>query len=123
MQPFRGGRLAALWSAAMRPESLYRLFTPVTALKGVGPRVAPLLERVAGPIVRDVLFLAPQSVVKRERAKAAEAREGAHQTFLVTIEQHQRPRRQNLPWKIRAFDDTGFITLVYFAGHGPHFER
>jgi ATP-dependent DNA helicase RecG len=29
----------------------------------------------------------------------------------------------NLPWKIRVFDDTGFLTLIYFKGHGPHLER
>ena len=107
----------------MRPEILFPLFAPVTALKGVGSRVAPLLERVAGPRVRDVLFLAPQAIVRREPAKATHAAEGAVQTFMVTIESHQRPARANLPWKIRAFDDTGFINLVFFKGHGPHLER
>ena len=47
----------------MRPEILFPLFAPVTTLKGVGPRVAPLLEKLAGPIVRDVLFLKPHTVV------------------------------------------------------------
>src|SRR5471030_265728 len=108
---------------AMRPEILFPLFAPVTALKGVGSRVAPLLERVAGPRVRDLLFLGPQALVRRQPAKAARAAEGLVQTFVVTIESHQRPARANLPWKIRAFDDTGFINLVFFKGHGPHLER
>jgi ATP-dependent DNA helicase RecG len=107
----------------MRPQILYPLFAPVTSLKGVGPRFAPLLERVAGTKVRDVLFLAPQSLVSRRPAKAADAREGEHQTFVVTIEAHLKPGRAGRPWKIRVFDDTGFITLVWFAGHGPHLER
>jgi len=51
----------------MRPEILFPLFAPITSLKGVGPRVAPLLERVAGPIVRDVLFLKPHAIVRRTR--------------------------------------------------------
>jgi ATP-dependent DNA helicase RecG len=108
---------------AMRPEILFPLFAPVTALKGVGSRVAPLIERVAGPRVRDVLFVSPQALVRRQPAKAARAAEGLVQTFIVTIESHQRPARANLPWKIRAFDDTGFINLVFFKGHGPHLER
>ncbi|MEO8927472.1 MAG: ATP-dependent DNA helicase RecG [Caulobacteraceae bacterium] len=107
----------------MRPEILFPLFAPVTALKGVGSRVAPLLERVAGPRVRDVLFVCPQALVRRQPAKAARAMEGLVQIFTVTIESHQRPARANTPWKIRAFDDTGFITLVFFKGHGPHLER
>ena len=49
----------------MRPEILFPLFAPITSLKGVGPRVAPLLAHVAGPRVRDALFLSPQSLIRR----------------------------------------------------------
>ncbi|HZZ89162.1 MAG TPA: ATP-dependent DNA helicase RecG, partial [Caulobacteraceae bacterium] len=107
----------------MRPEILFPLFAPVTALKGVGPRVAPMLEKVAGPLVRDVLFLTPQSLVRRELATAAEAREGEEQTFVVQIEAHQRPGRAGHPWKIRTFDGTGFISLVFFRMQGPRLEQ
>ncbi|MFI4973949.1 MAG: ATP-dependent DNA helicase RecG [Caulobacterales bacterium] len=107
----------------MRPQILYPLFAPVDSLRGVGPRVAPLLEKLAGDKVRDLLFLAPQNLVRRRPAKAAHAVENEVQTLTVTIEAHLRPPRQGLPWKIRAFDDTGFITLVFFKGLGPHLER
>jgi ATP-dependent DNA helicase RecG len=107
----------------MRPESLFPLFAPVASLKGVGPRVAPLLERVAGPLVRDLLFLAPHALIRRRPAKAATALEGEVQTLRLTIAAHERPGRSSAPWKIRAFDDTGFMTLVFFKGHGPHLER
>jgi ATP-dependent DNA helicase RecG len=106
----------------MRPESLFPLFAPVATLKGVGPRVAPLLERLAGPRVRDVLFLGPQSLIRRRAAQAASAIEGEVQTLIVTIESHQKPARPNHPWKIRAFDDTGSVTLIYFKTHGPYLE-
>jgi ATP-dependent DNA helicase RecG len=95
----------------------------VASLKGVGPRVAPLLERVAGPLVRDLLFLAPHSLIRRRDAKAASVSEGEVQTLRLTIASHEPPGRPKAPWKIRAFDDTGFITLVFFKGHGPHLER
>ncbi len=55
----RHGRLADIEGARrqrqsamiprMRPEILFPLFAPVTSLKGVGPRVAPLLEKLALP--------------------------------------------------------------------------
>ena len=35
----------------MRPEILFPLFAPITSLKGVGSRVAPLLERGCIPQV------------------------------------------------------------------------
>src|SRR5260221_11347644 len=106
----------------MRPEILFPLFSSVTTLKGVGPKISPLVEKVAGPTVRDLLFLQPQSFVRRTPAKAAKAMEGEVQTFTVTIEAHLKPHRANQPWKIRVFDDTGFLTLIYFKGHGPHLE-
>ena len=59
--------------AAMRPEILYPLFAEIGALKGVGPRVAPLLAKLAGPHVRDVAFLAPHSVIHRVPATVASA--------------------------------------------------
>ncbi len=107
----------------MRPEILFPLFAPVTALKGVGPRVAPLVERLAGPVVRDLLFLAPQGLVRRTPGKIARAGDGDVVTFEVVIESHQKPRRLGQPWRVRTFDDTGFVSLVWFKGHGPHLER
>ncbi|OYX97124.1 MAG: hypothetical protein B7Y78_02410, partial [Caulobacter sp. 35-67-4] len=73
----------------MRPEILFPLFTPVSTLKGVGPRVAPLVERLAGPIVRDVLFTVPTSVIRRIATTVDRAVDGQVQTFIVSIDAHQ----------------------------------
>ena len=106
----------------MRPEILFPLYAPITTLKGVGPRVAPLLEKVAGPIVRDVAFLAPHSIVRRRPAQAGSAVEGEVQTFTVTIEAYVRPRGA-APWRVRTFDGTGFLTLAYFGDVGSGMEK
>jgi ATP-dependent DNA helicase RecG len=106
----------------MRPEILFPLFAPIKTLKGVGERVAPLLEKVAGPIVRDVAFLKPHSVIRRHPAQAGDAVEGEVQTFEVTIESYARPRTPAQPWKVRTFDETGFLTLTYFGGVGAGLE-
>ncbi|HWE46191.1 MAG TPA: ATP-dependent DNA helicase RecG [Caulobacteraceae bacterium] len=102
----------------MRPEILFPLFAPVTTVKGVGPKIAPAVERVAGPLVKDLLFTPPQGLVVRDPATVAAAREGAVQTFDVVIDQHLKPGRAGLPYKIRAHDDTGFIHLVFFKVFG-----
>lgn len=107
----------------MRPEVLFPLFGAITTLKGVGDRVAPLLAKVAGPLVRDVVFSPPTSVVVRQTATAAHLVEDAVQTLTVTVESHQKPGRPGQPWKIRAFDDTGFVHLVFFKGIGAHLEQ
>ena len=108
--------------AAMRPEILYPLFAPIDTLKGVGPRVAPLLSKLAGPVVRDVAFLTPHSLIHRQPARVEAAVEGAVQTFVVTIEAYQAPRNPSQPWRVRAFDGTGSLTLVYFGGLGGRIE-
>lgn len=107
---------------SMRPEILYPLFAPIDTLKGVGPRVAPLLVKLAGPLVRDVAFLAPHSLIYRSHARVYAALEGAVQTFAVTIEAYQPPRSPSQPWRVRTFDGSGFLTLVFFGALGARIE-
>jgi ATP-dependent DNA helicase RecG len=107
----------------MRPEILFPLFTSVSTLKGVGPRVAPLVEKLAGSITRDVLFTPPAGLIRRTVTTVDQAVEGQVQTFIVTIDAHFPSQRPSQPWKIRAWDGTGFLTLIWFKGHGPHLER
>ncbi|MHB8527949.1 MAG: ATP-dependent DNA helicase RecG [Caulobacteraceae bacterium] len=107
----------------MRPEILFPLFAPVSSLKGVGSRLAPLLERLAGPRVRDLLFLAPHALVRRTPAKVASAQEGDVVNLVLTIESHQKPGKPGRPWRVRAFDDTGFAHLIWFNIHGVRLEE
>jgi ATP-dependent DNA helicase RecG len=106
--------------SAMRPEILFPLFAPITTLKGVASRVAPLLEKLAGPIVRDVLFLPPSGFVRRPVTTVDAVHESEVHTLIVTVEKHQKPGRPDLPWKILCFDGTGFLTIVWFKRHGDH---
>src|ERR1700743_2843284 len=103
----------------MRPEILFPLFAPATSLKGVGPKIAPLIEKLAGPHVRDVLFLSTQSLIHRPLTTVDAALEGQVQTFVVQIEAHDRGRGAQ-PYRIRAFDGSGFLHLAWFKGAGPH---
>ncbi|MFT4251838.1 MAG: hypothetical protein QM608_05085, partial [Caulobacter sp.] len=66
----------------MRPESLFPLYAAISTLKGVGPRVAPLVEKLAGPLVRDVLFSLPQALIRRTPTTAALAQDGQVATFV-----------------------------------------
>ncbi|ATQ42829.1 ATP-dependent DNA helicase RecG [Caulobacter mirabilis] len=107
----------------MRPEILFPLFAPISTLKGVGPKVEPLVERVAGPLVRDVLFLGPQSLIHRTPTTADRVVDGQVQTLIVEVVQHTRPMRREQPWKVKTFDGTAFLTLIWFKGHGDHLTR
>lgn len=106
----------------MRPEILFPLFADVSTLKGVGPRSAPLVQKVAGPLVRDVLFLSPSGVIQRHRTTAMEAVDGEIGVFEVVIDRLIPPHKHGAPIKVRAIDDTGFIHLIWFAGSPRHIE-
>lgn len=106
----------------MRPEILFPLFADVTTLKGVGPRSAPLVQKVAGPLVRDVLFLSPSGVIQRRRTTAMEAVDGEIGVFEVVIDRLIPPHKPGAPIKVRAIDETGFIHLIWFAGSPRHIE-
>lgn len=107
----------------MRPEILFPFFAPISTLSGVGPRVAPLLEKVAGPLVRDVAFLMPQGLLRRRACRIAEAQIDELAVFEVTIEAHFKPASVRQPYKIRVSDGTGFLNLTYFKAHAQNLER
>lgn len=107
----------------MRPQILFPLFAGVESLKGVGPRLLPLVQKLAGPLVRDLVFLAPSAVVVRRPMTAADAVEGLIGIFEIRIERLGVPRRPGAPTKVRAHDETGPLTLVWFGGSAQQIER
>ncbi|MBX9707101.1 MAG: ATP-dependent DNA helicase RecG [Caulobacteraceae bacterium] len=107
----------------MRPEILFPLFAEVGSLKGVGPRTLPLVQKLAGPLVRDVLFMAPTGVITRRRTTAVDAVEGQVGVFDIVVDRMIAPNRPGAPLKVRATDDTGFVHLIWFGGSPQHIER
>ena len=107
----------------MRPQILFPLFAEVSTLKGVGPKVLPLVHKVAGPLVRDLVFLSPSGLVVRRPMTAADAVEGQVGIFRVTVDRLLIPGKPGVPIKVRAVDDTGFVHLVWFGGSAQHIER
>ncbi len=106
----------------MRPPVLFPLYAPIGSLKGVGERIAPLLEKLAGPIVRDVLFLKPHSLIRRRKTTVVEALEGEVETLLIEIDGYIKPRGPQQPWRIKAFDGTGTVDLVFFGAYAGQLE-
>ncbi|MEJ6790762.1 ATP-dependent DNA helicase RecG [Brevundimonas sp. BR2-1] len=107
----------------MRPEILFPLFAESSTLKGVGPKVLPLVQKLAGPLVRDVLFLSPSGLIVRRPMTAIDAIEGQVGIFEISIDRLIVPSRPGAPIKVRATDATGFVHLIWFGGSAQHIDR
>ncbi|MGA2088946.1 MAG: ATP-dependent DNA helicase RecG [Stellaceae bacterium] len=108
----------------MRPDTLNPLFAPVTALKGVGPRLAKLFEALCGPQVVDLLWHLPVDLIDRSyRPKIADALPGRIATLTVSVEAHQPPRNPRMPYRVRCRDDSGALFLVFFHVKDDYLER
>jgi ATP-dependent DNA helicase RecG len=110
--------------AIMRPEILFTLFTPVTNLAGVGPRIAKLIEKVAGGHILDLFWHLPTGLVDRRFSPLiAEAMEGQIVTLTVTVGSHSKPHNRRQPYRITCFDESGEISLVFFHAHTDYLEK
>ena len=108
----------------MRPSILFPLFAETRTLPGVGPRMAKLIERVAGTRLLDLIFHLPSGIIDRSyRPKLIDAQEGRIATVLVNVLDHLPPRDRRQPYKVRCSDDTSAIELVFFHAHANYLNK
>jgi len=102
----------------MRPEILFPLFAEPTKLDGVGPKTAPLYEKLGVERVVDALFLPPSGVIDRRLRESVQgAAEGTVVTVKVTIGRHNAPGRRGAPYRITVNDGLLDFILVFFHAH------
>ena len=111
----------------MRSALLDPLFAPVTVLPGIGPQLGRLVEKAAGPNVVDLLWHLPTGLIDRQAVPSIAALNPADYrdavvTVTARIEQHQ-PGFGRRPYRVRCYDGTAFLTLVYFNVKGDYLER
>lgn len=99
-----------------RPFDLDPYFRALTTLPGVGPRIAPLMERlVGGPKVIDALWHKPIDYIDRRFAPPiSEAPAGKIATISVVIGKHAPNARRQQPYRIACSDASGTMSLVFF---------
>ena len=99
----------------MRPQVLNKVFRPTSALKGVGPRIAKLIERLAGLKVIDILWHLPRELINRQiQPNAASAVPGQIATLTLTVLRHEPTRVKRQPYKVRCSDGLDEVTLIFF---------
>ncbi|CAO4152281.1 ATP-dependent DNA helicase RecG [Methylorubrum thiocyanatum] len=105
----------------LRPSILDPLFAPARGLPGVGPKIAPLIEKLLGSEERparvaDLLFHLPQSGVARPLCGSIrDAPTGEPVTLGVTVVAHRPPMLGKRAFRVLVEDGTGDISLVFFG--------
>jgi len=107
----------------MRPEILFPLFQPVTAFRGVGPRVAATMKRLGVSRALDLVWLLPTGVIDRSYRPALEdAEPGRIVTVEVEVTEH-RAGRGRQPYRIFVTDGTATLALIYFHPRKDWLQR
>jgi ATP-dependent DNA helicase RecG len=121
----------------MRPPRLNPLFATVRSLKGVGPKVEGMLNKLVAPRhegayarVIDLLWHAPVSIIDRPVApRVADARIGEIATLEVTVTEHRpgggrRYAGPRAPYRVLVEDRSGAaLELVYFNADANYLKR
>ena len=111
---------------ALRPTILNPLFAAVDTLTGIGPRIAKLLEKVAGSRLIDLIWHLPNGLIDRRFSpKVGDAPPGRICTLTVDVLAHSPPptRNSRLPYKVTCGDDTGRITLTFFHAQADYLNQ
>lgn len=108
----------------MRPEILFSLFGSITSLAGVGPKIAKLIDRIAGPSIVDLCWHLPTGIIDRRYAPTiAEAQPGVVATITARVTAHEKPHNRRSPYRIRVQDDSGELVLVFFNAREDYLRR
>jgi ATP-dependent DNA helicase RecG len=116
----------------MRPAVLDPLFSSISMLPGVGPKIAELIVKLLGretledSRIVDLLFHAPFSLIdRRNQPGIVRAPQGAIVTITGRVDRHlPQPRgKSNIPYRVFLHDETGELTLVFFRGQAQWLEK
>ena len=116
---------------SLRPSLLDPLFAPATSLPGVGPKIAPALDRLVGEPGRparviDLVFHFPQGTIRHDKAGTiVDATVGQPVTVAGRVTAHRPPPpgRARAPYRVLMEDETGDVTIVFFNWPRPRIEQ
>ncbi len=114
----------------VRDRSPDPLFSPVSTLKGVGPRIADVLSRLLGAKGGrearrlDLLLHLPHGVIDHElKDDAAQLIEGERATVDITILAHRAPYQRRQPYRIDCLLGEERLQLIFFQGQRRYLEE
>lgn len=107
-----------------RPEVLFKLFSSLESLDGVGPKTAKHFEALDIQAPRDLLFTLPYSVVDRTRRDTIDGLPlPGTVTVAVEIGAHNPPRNKGGAYRVAVRDKQSAFQLVFFHSRGDYLQR
>lgn len=114
----------------MRPTVLNPLFAPIRSLQGIGPKLAPLFDRLLAPhgsearLIDILLHLPHDAVDRRLSGRLSDSIAGQSGTFEIRVLAHKPspPGRARVPYRVFVEDETGDMALVFFNAQRARIE-
>ena len=107
-----------------RPEALFPLFSELTSLAGVGPKVAQNMAGLSIARPRDVIFTLPYAGIDRRLVASLK---GADLPQTLTVEvfvgAHQPPRARSGAYRILVEDAESAFQLVFFHARAEYLQK
>ena len=104
----------------MRSEKINPLFSPISSLSGIGPKLEVLFNRLVGPKLLHLLWHIPYNVIKRNRHENIHtAQINSIVTLKVKILKHKPSRFKKQPYKVHCLCGEVPIDIVFFYARHP----
>ena len=108
----------------MRPKILYKLFSNLETIKGIGPKNAKLIERLCGKYLLDLILHRPIAYIDRRNSpKIKDLSNNSIVTIILKVDGHTPSFNKRMPYKITCSDETGQLNIVYFNLRGPYLKK
>ena len=104
----------------MKPLILAPLFRSIRSLAGVGPKTAPIFEKlIGGERIIDILRHKPIDCIERGQVRSlTEINKEGIATVRVTVTGHTPSKRRGAPYRISTIGDGQPMDIVYFNAPG-----
>ena len=107
-----------------RPEIIFPLFSALTVLDGVGPKIAKNFENLGITRPRDLLFTLPYSGIKRDLVATVQGAEFPNVlTVQVTVGVHKAGRTKSAACRVQVEDQETTFQLVFFHARGDYLKK
>ncbi|NCW64808.1 MAG: ATP-dependent DNA helicase RecG [Rhodobacteraceae bacterium] len=107
-----------------RPEIIFPLFSALTVLDGVGPKIAKNFENLGITRPRDLLLTLPYSGIKRDLVSTVQGAEFPNVlTVQVTVGLHKAGRTKSSAYRVQVEDQETTFQLVFFHARGDYLKK